>query len=300
MNKFKICTMKLSVLAFFAAVFCASFFCMGCSEDNGNFVGTSEEPNEIIAEAISSSEVLSSSSSLAKSSSSEKNNLVQYSSAKKPSEGIKSSSSGITNTQPQPESSSSQDGDSRTPIQNETDNSLGYYLHLFELDNGRFDDNVLATTAVGISDRDGNSNEPSNPPRGDVTEFDVLETPHRFVKQNVAALSKLFPNAYERYSVLATAIANGSADEGCGLYMLNIRGMNYAGHILAEITSHKITVLDVKADGCKQKNDELIRFLFKFCGEIDSYPEIERIVVDGNLSGNGCSALNENGEWVKK
>ena len=51
MNKFKVCSEELSFTAFFAVVLCASLFCVGCGD--GNVAGTSEEPNEIIAEGLS-------------------------------------------------------------------------------------------------------------------------------------------------------------------------------------------------------------------------------------------------------
>lgn len=313
MNKFNVYTIKLSGFVSFAIVLlCASLFCVGCGD--GNFAGTSEEPNEIIAERLSSSEPsssnqnsvqISSSSNVENSvsSSSEQNTYSRRSSSSRDrQEGVMSSSSQRLDVDPIPESSASQDGESRTPIMNSDGNSLGDYLHLFNLDKENFDNNVLAATFVDANKGNTDTQPPNtqNPIPAEATEFDVLEKVIRFVKQNVGALPSLFPNASLKYSELATSIAKGEADENCGLYMLNINGGEYAGHILAQISSHKITVLDIAADACAQKKkQQMVRFLFEFCGEIDKSPEIDRIVVNGDMSEGTCSELSQKDEWVK-
>lgn len=314
MNKSRQFMWMHSAVALFFVCFCASFFCVGCSE--GNLTGTSEDPNEIVAEGSSSSgepdvsssdskevdDVSSSSTKDEKSSSSEPGkNITRSSSSREPTKTISSSSSDEPDVVPMPVSSSSDGGNSKTPIESSGDNSLGYYLHLFNLEGDGFDSNVLATTFGNVVDGDTEQDPPpgTGPHRAEATEFDAPEKVHRFVKQNVGALKSLFPETFKQYSELVSAIQNGTADESCGLYMLNLYGDKYAGHVLAEITSRKLTVLDVDADGCQQKSGGLVRFLFKFCGEIDERPEIERIVVTGDLSGQSCLALSGSDEWVK-
>ena len=313
MNKSKqfVWTRSVAVL-FFVCVF-ASLFCVGCS--GGNFAGTSEEPNEIIADLSSSSEEelnssdsrdvdeISSSSAIddASSSSGGEKNLTRSSSSREPTGIIRSSSSDEPDVIPMPGTSSSGNGNSKTPISDSGDGSLGYYLHLFNLDGESFDGNVLATTHVQAADKDGNMDPPrgTDPEQAGATEFDATENVYRFVKQNVGAIKIMFPDAYMQYSELISAIENETIEEGCGLYLLNLYGEKYVGHVLAEITSHKITVLDIKADGCKQMSGGVVRFLFKFCGEMDELPEIERLVVTAEMSGKGCQVVSESYEWIK-
>lgn len=313
MNKSKqfVWTRSVAVL-FFVCVF-ASLFCVGCS--GGNFAGTSEEPNEIIADLSSSSEEelnssdsrdvdeISSSSAIddASSSSGGEKNLTRSSSSREPTGIIRSSSSDEPDVIPMPGTSSSDKGNSKTPISDSGDGSLGYYLHLFDLDNDEFDSNVLAASVERIVDG-GNPDIPpteKEPHRGEATEFGGVDRVYRFVQQNVGALRILFPEANTRYYELVSAIENGTDDGSCGLYMMNLYGGKYAGNVLAEITSHKVTVLDIEVDDCKQYDDALVRFLFKYCGEIDERPEIERLVVTAEMSGKGCQAVSESYEWIK-
>ena len=302
MNKSKqfVWTRSVAVL-FFVCVF-ASLFCVGCS--GGNFAGTSEEPNEIIADLSSSSEEeLNSSDSrdVDEISSSSAIDDASSSSSREPTEIIRSSSSDEPDVIPMPGTSSSGNGNSKTPISDSGDGSLGYYLHLFDLDNDEFDSNVLAASVERIVEGDNPDIPPTEkePHRGEATEFDGVDRVYRFVQQNVGALRILFPEANTRYYELVSAIGNGTDDGGCGLYMMNLYGGKYAGNVLAEITSHKVTVLDIEVEDCKQYDDALVRFLFKFCGEIDERPEIERIVVAAEMSGKGCQVVSESYEWIK-
>lgn len=302
MNKSKqfVWTRSVAVL-FFVCVF-ASLFCVGCS--GGNFAGTSEEPNEIIADLSSSSEEeLNSSDSrdVDEISSSSAIDDASSSSSREPTGIIRSSSSDEPDVDPLPVSSSSDGGNSKTPISDSGDGSLGYYLHLFDLDNDEFDSNVLAASVERIVEG-GNPDIPpteKEPHRGEATEFGGVDRVYRFVQQNVGALKILFPEANTRYYELVSAIGNGTDDGSCGLYMLNIYGGKYAGNVLAEITSHKVTVLDIEVEDCKQYDDALVRFLFKFCGEMDELPEIERLVVTAEMSGKGCQVVSESYEWIK-
>ena len=292
MNKSKQFVWTRSVVALFFVCVFASLFLAGCSND---VAGTSEEPNEIIADLSSSSE-----EDDVGSSSSERVKEISSSSVN-PNKGLSSSSFKEPDVEPLPISSSSEGGNAKPPIDGSEGNTLGYYLHLFDLDGENFDGNVLATTHVQSANNDGNTDPPrgTDPDRAEATEFDAIEKVYRFVKQNVGALKVLFPEAYGRYSELVSAIENETIEDGCGLYLLNLYGEKYVGHVLAEITSHKITVLDIKADGCKQMSGGLVRFLFKFCGEMDTRPEIERIVVTGEMSDQRCQAISESDEWIK-
>ena len=303
MNKSKqfVWTRSVAVL-FFVCVF-ASLFCVGCS--GGNFAGTSEEPNEIIAEMSSSSEEDDVSSSsfeeVNEASSSSAIDDASSSSSREPTGIIRSSSSDEPDVIPMPGTSSSGNGNSKTPISDSGDGSLGYYLHLFDLDNDEFDSNVLAASVERIVEGDNPDIPPTEkePHRGEATEFGGVDRVYRFVQQNVGALRILFPEANTRYYELVSAIGNGTDDGSCGLYMMNIYGGKYAGNVLAEITSHKVTVLDIEVEDCKQYDDALVRFLFKFCGEMDERPEIERLVVTAEMSGKGCQAVSESYEWIK-
>ena len=137
-----------------------------------------------------------------------------------------------------------------------------------------------------------------NPPTASATEFDG-PWPHKFVKQNIVALGHFFPNAEKEYSDIVNAIKNDTLDANCGLYMLNVYGDGKAaGFVLANIVKDTITVLDISAGRCEPSSGRMERFLFYYCGEIDSRPEIVHILVENNLSA-GCPVLKNEEEWVK-
>ena len=311
MNKFKVYTMELSFTAFFAVVLCASLFCVGC--DDGNFAGTSEEPNEIIAEGISSSDELSSSgtssadveepeitSSSSKDVDVERGNSSSrvvsssshaVSSSSRGLPGTVSSSSGDRNTDtPQiPHSSGSVNEGTPTP------NTLDYYLDLLHLDSDSFDNAVLSTK------RDRNDDfQAANPvPSARSTEFDS-PWPHKVVKRNVDALGSIFPTAVEEYPEIITAIKNETLDEKCGLYTFNVYGDGKAAaFIVAKIAKDTITVLDVPAGDCNAiSSSDMSRFLFYYCGELDERPDVVHVPVENSLSAK-CSVLRTENEWVK-
>ena len=327
MNAFKkIETASLTLSAILCL--CAALFVVGCG-DSGTFAGTSEETNEMAEnissssvdeessssfdvqepqpESISSSAQKTSSSSRAVSSSSRvassSSRTLSSSSAKISSssqEHSSSSSKQKENTNTSKYSSSSFDGDTHTPPIHEQDpnsNSLDSYLKLFKLDSGSFDGGVLsATFDVSESVIPG---DPANPPpTASATEFDG-PWPHKFVKQNIVALGHFFPNAEKEYSEIVSAIKNDTLDANCGLYMLNVYGDGKAaGFVLANIVKDTITVLDISAGRCEPSSGRMERFLFYYCGEIDSRPEIVHILVENNLSA-GCPVLKNEEEWVK-
>ena len=327
MNTFKkIETASLTLSAILCI--CAALFVVGCG-DSGTFAGTSEETNEMAEnissssvdeessssfdvqepdpESISSSAQKTSSSSRAVSSSSRvassSSRTLSSSSAKISSssqEHSSSSSKQKENTNTSKYSSSSFDGDTHTPPIHEQDpnsNSLDSYLKLFKLDSGSFDGGVLSAT-FDVSESVIPGDPVDNPPTASATEFDG-PWPHKFVKQNIVALGHFFPNAEKEYSDIVNAIKNDTLDANCGLYMLNVYGDGKAaGFVLANIVKDTITVLDISAGRCEPSSGRMERFLFYYCGEIDSRPEIVHILVENNLSA-GCPVLKNEEEWVK-
>ena len=327
MNTFKkIETASLTLSAILCL--CAALFVVGCG-DSGTFAGTSEETNEMAEnissssvdeessssfdvqepqpESISSSAQKTSSSSRAVSSSSRvassSSRAVSSSSAKISSSSQEQSSSSSKqkdNTNTSKYSSSSFDGDTHTPPIHEQDpnsNSLGSYLKQFKLDSNSFDGGVLSAK-IEIRD-DLQTSDPANPPpTASATEFDG-PWPHKFVKQNIVALGHFFPNAEKEYSEIVSAIKNDTLDANCGLYMLNVYGnSDVAGYVLANIAKDTITVLDIPKGSCNSISGRMERFLFYYCGEIDSRPEIVHVLVENNLSA-GCPVLKNEEEWVK-
>ena len=305
-------------------IFSLSFF-VGCSSDK--IAGTSEETNEMAYEDSSSSEeelssssveskdVEKSSSSRAVSSSSEKSS----SSVKSSSSIAKSSSSSYmesSNSTPPGATSSStgvdvnnnssssvnpgkiEDGSSSSerPVEGSAKpNTLDYYLDLLNLKSVSFDSGVMSTS-IG-QNNDAHSQEP-NPPM--TPEFDS-PWPHKIVKQNVDALEEYFPMAFAMYPQIISAIKNETLDENCGLYTFNVYsdGLS-AAYVVTEITENVIKVLDVPAGDCKaMSSSEVSRFLFYYCGELNSHAETEHVKIDMDLSDN-CPILKVGNEWVSE
>ena len=328
MNKPKIiATFPLTAILIIAS-FVAALLCAGCS-DSDNLAGTAEEPNELAyqdqpissskepdAQISSSSERTKKSSSSSskepakpKSSSSSKapekpdtssSAPASSSSSELPPEGIqppdendKSSSSSV------PSSSSFKDpgdGDTHTPPQSSTPEnppSLSDYIAIFGLEDMPFDTTVMASIATKED-----TSSPQQPPAAQTSEFDRIGV-HQFVKQNIYALSDLFPIAAKQYKELATAIANDSAE--CGLYLLNIRGSSEnVGHLLTNVTPDSMTVVDIVAPNCMTNtNGKLVRFLFSYCGDVNSDPEIVRTSVTSDVPTKQCPDRLTGSEWVK-
>ena len=328
MNKPKIiATFPLTTILIIAS-FIAALLCTGCSGSD-NLAGTAEEPNELAyqdqpissskepdAQISSSSERTKKSSSSSskepakpKSSSSSKapekpdtssSAPASSSSSEKPPQGIqppdendKSSSSSV------PSSSSFKDpgdGDTHTPPQSSTPEnppSLSDYIAIFGLEDMPFDTTVMASIATKEE-----TSSPQQPPAAQTSEFDRIGV-HQFVKQNIYALSDLFPIAAKQYKELATAIANDSAE--CGLYLLNIRGSSEnVGHLLTNVTPDSMTVVDIVAPNCvTNTNGKLVRFLFSYCGDVNSDPEIVRTSVTSDVPTKQCPDRLTGSEWVK-
>ena len=310
-----------------AVIFSLSFFA-GCSSDK--IAGTSEETNEFAYRVSSSSEEESSSSS-AKSSSSSKavssssrvasssSRPVSSSSRTISSSSVKSSSSSYmesSNSTPPGATSSStgvdvnnnssssvnpgkiEDGSSSSerPVEGSAKpNTLDYYLDLLNLKSVSFDSGVMSTS-IG-QNNDAHSQEP-NPPM--TPEFDS-PWPHKIVKQNVDALEEYFPMAFAMYPQIISAIKNETLDENCGLYTFNVYsdGLS-AAYVVTEITENVIKVLDVPAGDCKaMSSSEVSRFLFYYCGELNSHAETEHVKIDMDLSDN-CPILKVGNEWVSE
>ena len=270
---------SLSALIAFAMLLCASLFA-GCSDSTA--MGTSEEGNEFAEKGSSIATVITSSSS------GDSDELHVKSSS---SRAVSSSSRNPGTYAPETGSSSSED-----KLANEgaaKPNSLKYYLSLLNLKSDAFDKAVLSTK------RDYHGDGDSERPDAKVSEFDG-PWPHKVVKQNVVVLEKLFPTAVDDYSDIITAIKDETLDKKCGLYTFNVYGDGVsAAFIVASIAKDTIKVLDIPAGKCNAiSTNEMSRFLFYYCGELDSYPEIVHVPVENSLSVK-CSVLNSEIEWVK-
>lgn len=326
----------MNKLKIFFASFAMVLLCTGCSESD-KLAGTAEEPNELAyQDQVSSSSkepdtLISSSSERVKSSSSSSEKTSSSSSSQEPVKP-KSSSSVVDNDKPgtsssAPASSSSSekppqgiqppdendksssssvpssssfkdpgDGDTHSPPQSSTPEnppSLSDYIAIFGLEDMPFDTTVMASIATKED-----TSSPQQPPAAQTSEFDRIGV-HQFVKQNIYALQDLFPIAAKQYKELATAIANDSAE--CGLYLLNIRGSSEnVGHLLTNVTPDSMTVVDIVAPNCMTNtNGKLVRFLFSYCGDVNSDPEIVRTSVTSDVPTKQCPDRLTGSEWVK-
>lgn len=306
-------------------IFSLSFF-VGCSSDK--IAGTSEETNEFAYRVSSSSEEeLSSSGEMSSSSwgnahlGIESSSSVKSSSSRvvssssctisSSSHAISSSSHAISSSSNAESSNSSLPGTTSSSTGVDVNNnssssekpnegsakpdiSLDYYLKLLNQESDSFDSGVMST-AIDLN-TDGDPQNP-NPPM--TTEFDT-PWPHKIVKQNVDALQEYFPMAFAMYPQIISAIKNETLDENCGLYTFNVYSDGLtAAYIVAEITENVIKVIDIPAGECKALSlTQMTRFLFYYCGELNSHAEAEHIKVDVDLSDN-CPILKTGNEWVK-
>jgi hypothetical protein len=285
----------LALVAFIAACFCA-----GCC-DSHKLTGTAEETNEfafVVSSSdegaysssdellSSSSEISSSSERSSSSSSSSKGDMVSSSSRLDDGGEVSSAAESSSSVEPEvssssqkQESSSSEDGSSssvaapqggtQSSSSRENPNSLEYYIEELGLNVNQLYENVLAAGLTEEKDSD------TAPGQAMATEFDG-PWPHRFVKENIGALPYFFPEAVDEYAGLVDSIESGLADSGCGLYMMNVYGNEKAiAYVVADITADKIVVMDVSAGSCPNSAvNKIFRFLFRYCGEMESRPEI--------------------------
>ena len=310
--------MKLFLIALFGI---ASLW-VGCS-DSGKLTGTSEEENEIIAHGGSSSSSgpeAKSSSSLGLSSSGtssvfdgpESSSDLHENSSSSSREG--SSSSSISSSSVAPQSSSGETSESSSseqppffnssssgqsgggPVEGTPNNpnTFGYYISVFALDSAAFDSTVMASAIVYV--------EPpaaSMPTSSSSTPKQFREPGlHQFTKDNIDTLKLKFPTAVKRYKDLITAIENGNAE--CNLYLYNVQGSaQTAGHTLASITPDSVTVLDIVSENCNSTVEEIFGFLFTYCGEMNSEPELVRVTVESDIPADKCPN-GKTTEWIKE
>ena len=277
-------SMSIALVAFIAVCFCA-----GCS-DSHKLTGTAEETNEF-AFVVSSSSFSSSSlensgvgSSAVESSSSVEPEVSSSSQKQESSSSEEGSSSSVGAPQSGTQSSSSL----------ENPNSLEYYIEELGLNVNQLYENVLA---AGLTEEKYSDTAPG---QAVATEFDG-PWPHQFVKENIGVLPYFFPEAADEYAGLVDSIESGLADSGCGLYMMNVYGNEKAiAYVIADITADKIVVMDVSAGSCPNSAvNKIFRFLFRYCGEMESRPEIEHVEVNLNVSEGSCPDFDMDGEWVK-
>ena len=310
---------------FMIALFGIASMWVGCS-DSQKITGTSEEPNEIAENESSSSagpETISSSSSKKVESSSSKDVASMSSSssevhfstdsqnfsssleiASSSSELASSSSSSVESSSSSAESSSSSEppifdnsSSSSRPgtAEGVAPNTFGYYISMFALDSTAFDSSVMASAIV--YEEPPPASMPVSSSSTTPKEFKVPGL-HQFTKDNIDTLKLKFPTAVRKYKDLVTAIENGSAE--CNLYLYNVQGdVRTVGHVVANITADTITVLDIVSDKCSPTAEETFGFLFTYCGEMNSEPELVRIAVESDIPANKCP----NGrvsEWINE
>ena len=248
----------------------AALLCTNCGDSNSvNVSGTSEDVNEIADKGSSSSGTPGAESSSSV------------------DEQQQNSSSSIGDQNP----NSSSSGDAQTPQIN--DGSLDAYLQQYGLQTKhRFDKAVLAFNKSEMVSRtpamEGSTNS---------TEFDG-EGVRKFVKQNIAALENFFPKAAEKYADLVEATKNGTNE--CSLYSFNLYGNEkYAGHVLEYVSPDTMKVVDIEAKNCEDNtNNQIVRFLFSYCGDVSNEPVIERTTAKSDIAKDKCPATKTDDEWV--
>lgn len=237
----------------------AALLCFNCGDSNSvNVSGTSEELNEVADKGSSSSGT----------------------------PGAESSSSIGDQNQ-----NSSSSGDVHTPPSN--NGSLDAYLQQYNLQaKYRFDKAVLAFNKSEMVVRtpaiEGTTNS---------TEFDG-EGVRKFVQQNIGAIEALFPKAAAKYTDLVEATKNGTNE--CSLYSFNLYGNEkYAGHVLEYVSPDTMKVVDIVAKNCEDNtSNQIVRFLFSYCGDVSKDPVIDRTTATSDIAKDKCPATKADDEWV--
>lgn len=237
----------------------AALLCFNCGDSNSvNVSGTSEELNEVADKGSSSSGT----------------------------PGVESSSSIGDQNQ-----NSSSSGDVHTPPSN--NGSLDAYLQQYDLQaKYRFDKAVLAFNKSEMVVRtpaiEGTTNS---------TEFDG-EGVRKFVQQNIGAIEALFPKAAAKYTDLVEATKNGTNE--CSLYSFNLYGNEkYAGHVLEYLSPDTMKVVDIVAKNCEDNtSNQIVRFLFSYCGDVSKDPVIDRTTATSDIAKDKCPATKADDEWV--
>lgn len=237
-----------------------ALLCTSCSDSDGvkDLTGTSEELNEVADKGSSSSGT----------------------------PGVESSSSIGDQNQ-----NSSSSGDVHTPPSN--NGSLDAYLQQYDLQaKYRFDKAVLAFNKSEMVVRtpaiEGTTNS---------TEFDG-EGVRKFVQQNIGAIEALFPKAAAKYTDLVEATKNGTNE--CSLYSFNLYGNEkYAGHVLEYVSPDTMKVVDIVAKNCEDNtSNQIVRFLFSYCGDVSKDPVIDRTTATSDIAKDKCPATKTDDEWV--
>lgn len=305
-----------NIRLFIIALFGMASLWVGCS-DSARVTGTSEEENEVIAREESSS----SSKPESKSSSSSKEVYSKSSSSSKTDVSTDSqnmsSSLGIVSSSSKPTSSSSSSAESSSSVESSSSlepppsfesssssrpgtaegvapNTFGYYISVFALDSAAFDSTVMASAIVYVEP------PPASMPTSSSSTPKQFREPglHQFTKDNIDTLKLKFPTAVKRYKDLITAIENGSAE--CNLYLYNVQGgAQTAGHTLANVTPDSVTVLDIVSENCNPTAEEIFGFLFTFCGEMNSEPELVRVTVESDIPAMKCPN-GQISEWINE
>ena len=237
----------------------AALLCFNCGDSNSvNVSGTSDELNEVADKGSSSSGT----------------------------PGVESSSSIGDQNQ-----NSSSSGDVHTPPSN--NGSLDAYLQQYDLQaKYRFDKAVLAFNKSEMVVRtpaiEGTTNS---------TEFDG-EGVRKFVQQNIGAIEALFPKAAAKYTDLVEATKNGTNE--CSLYSFNLYGNEkYAGHVLEYVSPDTMKVVDIVAKNCEDNtSNQIVRFLFSYCGDVSKDPVIDRTTATSDIAKDKCPATKADDEWV--
>ena len=129
------------------------------------------------------------------------------------------------------------------------------------------------------------------------TEFDG-EGVRKFVQQNIGAIEALFPKAAAKYADLVEATKNGTNE--CSLYSFNLYGNEkYAGHVLEYVSPDTMKVVDIEAKNCEENtSNQIVRFLFSYCGDVSEDPVIERTTAKSDIAKDKCPASKTDDEWV--
>lgn len=281
-----------NIKLFIIALFGIASLWVGCS-DSAKVTGTSEEENEVIARQESSSSSKPESKSSSSQGLSDSGTSSVFDCPESSSDLYENSSS---SEQPPFFNSSSSGQSGGGPVEGTPNNpnTFGYYISVFALDSAAFDSAVMASAIVYV--------EPpaaSMPTSSSSTPKQFREPGlHQFTKDNIDTLKLKFPTAVKRYKDLITAIENGNAE--CNLYLYNVQGSaQTAGHTLANVTPDSVTVLDIVSENCNSTVEEIFGFLFTYCGEMNSEPELVRVAVESDIPADKCPN-GKTTEWIKE
>ena len=160
-----------------------------------------------------------------------------------------------------------------------------------------------AESSSSIGDQQQNSSSsvddqhPNSSSSEDATEFDKTGV-LKFSAQNIEAIKTMFPKAAEKYADLIEATKNGTNE--CSLYTFNLEGNEkYAGHVLKYASPDTMKVVDIEAKNCAENaNDQLVRFLFSYCGDVSDDPVVERTTATSDIAKDKGPATKTDDEWV--